>query len=294
MKKTIIMIILILLPLIALHGSDWKILEGLGRSTVIQCNSAPFPHEARSSGYSYDDSLYDFDNHYNDSGITLFVPDNYRTEKKVDLVFYFHGWWNSVENSMKTFKLADQFITANKNAILVMPETAKNAPDSFGGKLEEKEVFSNLVEEVLAFLHQEGVTTSHKPGKIILSGHSGAYRVIASILNRGGLTDNIAEVYLLDALYGQTEKFAHWIEKYPGRFINIITPEGGTLAESQNFIQALDDWQIDVHRIDGDAFDPGRNRSERIIFMFTNLGHNDVVNPFFGLFLKSGMLFDRY
>jgi hypothetical protein len=292
--RILISLAIICLCRIPLGAGEWEIMPEMGRLIIVPCKNAAFPHALRRSGYVYNDSLYTFEEHYNDSGIAIFVPEDYRAEKKVDLVFYFHGWGNSVRSSIAAFDLIGQFLAANKNAILIIPETVRNAPDSFGGKLEEKDVFADLVEEVLAYLHQEGISVSHRPGKIILSGHSGAYRVIAAILNRGGLRENISEVYLFDALYGQTENYAHWIEKYPGRFINIITPEGETLEESRNLLQDLEDWEIEAYQMDGNQFDANAMRKRRIIFLFTSLGHTDVLNPFFGQCIKSSALFDRY
>ena len=81
-------------------------------------------------------------------------------------------------------------------------------------------------------------------GSIVLAGHSGAYRVMAFILNRGGLTANIREVYLFDALYGQTEKFAHWVDRFPGKLVDIYTAEGGTRDQSLDFMDDLGAWDI--------------------------------------------------
>ena len=67
---------------------------------------------------------------------------------------------------------------------------------------------------------------------------------MAFILTRGGLTANIREVYLFDALYGQTEKFAHWIERSPGRLVDIYTAEGGTRGPSLDFMDDLRAWKI--------------------------------------------------
>ncbi len=77
-------------------------------------------------------------------------------------------------------------------------------------------------------------------GNIILARHSGAYRVISFCLMRGGLTNNISDVMLFDALYGQAEKYAHWIDNYKERFINIYTDSGGTKNETENLMADLE------------------------------------------------------
>jgi hypothetical protein len=49
---------------------------------------------------------------------------------KIDLVFWFHGWNNNIDTAIKFYEIEKQFIESKRNAILVMVETAKNAPDS--------------------------------------------------------------------------------------------------------------------------------------------------------------------
>ena len=52
------------------------------------------------------------------------------------------------------------------NAVLVLAEGPKNAPDSFGGKLEETGVFSSLVSDVLSTLKARGVIEkTRSPGR---------------------------------------------------------------------------------------------------------------------------------
>jgi hypothetical protein len=241
-------------------------------------------------GHTYKDSLYSLENHYSDSSVAIFIPQNFQSGDSVDLVFYFHGWWNNIDKSIAEFKLLEQFSNSKKNAIFIFPEGPKDAADSFGGKLEETNVFKKLVHEVLHFLYGENKISSTKPGKIILTGHSGAYRVISFILNRGGLTDLISEVYLFDALYGQLQKYSHWLEKYQRRFINIITTNGGTKYNSEEFLKDLDDWQISHYRHDYNEISLHQLLNDRIIFIFTDLEHNEVIYPYFRLFLQSGQL----
>jgi hypothetical protein len=144
-----------------------------------------------------------------------------------------------VDRTLATFRIAEQLAASGVNAVLVLAEGAKDAPDSFGGKLEEAGVFSRLVADVLGTLKERGVVEKPRPGSIVLAGHSGAYRVISFILLRGGLTDNVREVYLFDALYGELEKFAWWVEHSRGRLVVIHTPGGGTRTRTLDFIDDL-------------------------------------------------------
>ena len=76
-------------------------------------------------------------------------------------------------------------------------------------------------------------------GQIVLSGRSGVIPVMASILDRGGLTDHVREVWLFDALYAKTPSFLAWIDRKQGRFIDIYTEHGGTKGETEKLIATL-------------------------------------------------------
>ena len=83
-----------------------------------------------------------------------------------------------------------------------MPEAAKNAADSYGGKMQQTGMFKALVEDVMNELKSEAIVPRNAgPGHIVLAGHSGGFRVIADILKNGQVPVN--EVFLFDALYGQ-------------------------------------------------------------------------------------------
>ena len=249
----------------------------IGTMILTTSDHAMFPHEKRANGYTYQGKAYPADLHYSDRTVAIFVPKGFRARDATDLVFYFHGWRNDVDATLAQFKLAEQVAASGVNAILVLPEGPKNAPDSFGGKLEETGDFAGLVSDVLAALKARGVIESVKPGAIVLAGHSGAYRVMAFILTRGGLTENVREVYLFDALYGQTEKFAHWIDHSAGKLIDIYTAEGGTRDESLGLMDDLRAWNIPFTAVPESAVTPDLLKKNRLVFIDSPLEHNDVV-----------------
>jgi hypothetical protein len=247
--------------------------------TMIVTTSAftMFPHEKRATGHTYEGKSYPADLHYSDRTVAIFVPKGFRAGDATNLVFYFHGWRNNVDDTFAQYCVAEQLAASGVNAVLVLAEGPRNAPDSFGGKLEEAGVFSSLVSDVLGALKARGVVGSTRPGSIILAGHSGAYRVMAFILTRGGLTTNIREVYLFDALYGQTEKFAHWIDRFPGKLVDIYTAEGGTRGESLDLMDDLRAWNIPFVAVPESAVTQDLLRKNRLIFIDSALEHNDVV-----------------
>jgi hypothetical protein len=113
-----------------------------------------FPDTGRAKGHVYDSVSYNVATHYSDSSVLILVPPNFSPGKKVDLVFWFHGWRNNIDTAIVFYDLGKQFINSKTNAVLVMAETAKNSPDSYGGKLEQPGMFSLLVTDVLNQLKQ--------------------------------------------------------------------------------------------------------------------------------------------
>jgi len=267
----------------------------------FELSNAPFPSAARDSGHVYSNTHYPKENHYNDSTVLVFVPEYLSLKNEVSMVVYFHGWNNNVDTVLTKFKLIEQFHSSGKQAILVMPEGPKNAPDSFGGKLEDTGTFKLLIDEVLKELQMtmndakqmtQPDSAKFTIGNIILSGHSGAYRVIAYILMRGGLTENIKEVFLFDGLYADVEKYSYWLDHYNGRFINIYTPDGGTKRESENMMECLTAWNMPFTLIESDEFSNTQLEGESIIFIRSSLTHNEVISTQdqFKKFLETGSL----
>jgi hypothetical protein len=249
-----------------------------GEIIISELSNAPFPHSKRRSGHNYDNKSYSFEEHYNDNTVIIFIPKGYKPKKKNDFVIHFHGWNNNVDSVLSQFKLIEQFSESGKNAILIVPQGPKNAPDSFGGKLEEENGFHRFMNEIVGLLYQKKILSNPSIGDVILSGHSGGFRVISYILMRGGLTDKIKEVFLFDGLYGQIEKYTYWLDHYTGKFINIYTKNGGTKEESENLMECFNSWKVPYifkHGIDLSEDDLKNNR---IIFIYTDLEHNDVIH----------------
>lgn len=248
-----------------------------GAVCKFEFNNTAFPHPKRSDGRVYKNEHFNAKEHYQDQSTIIFIPKNFVLSDSIDFVFYFHGWGNNIDTSLTRFNLLEQFYKSKKNAILVLSETAKNSKDSYGGHLEEKGVFADLLDEVIDELN-EIYAKELNVGDISLAGHSGAYRIMAYILTHGGVTKNIEAVYLFDALYADVEKYTYWLDNYNGRFINIYTPNGGTVSESENLMKCLEGWEIPFELIEDDNFSSHELKDERIVFIKSKLGHSQVIH----------------
>jgi len=238
-----------------------------------------FPDTGRAKGHTYDHVLYTAAEHYNDSTVLIIAPKSLDAKKKVDLVFWFHGWRNNVDNAAVHYELSKQFLASHRNAVLILAETARDAPDSYGGKLENIGVFKGLVADVLNGLKAKAIIKPGcRVGNVLLAGHSGAYRVIARIIKNGG--EPVDEIMLFDALYAETDIFTAWTKADPGhRFINLYTDHGGTLDETHAMTKLLDDADVSYMQLEEKDIVPAQYRSQRVLFIHSLKQHDDIVNP---------------
>ena len=256
--------------------------------------SAPFPHPLRAHGHEYNGKLYDAAAHYSNDTVAIFIPKGFSPNGRVDFVVHFHGWNNHVEAVLRHYQLIEQLVASRRNAVLVVPQGPCDAPDSFGGKLEDPGGFARFIKEVSDRLRQSPTVAlkSFTVGNVILSGHSGGYQVVSTILDRGGLTSQVKEVWLFDALYAQTPKFLEWSEKSHGRLLNIYTEHGGTKPQTEQMMGMLKERGIPFFMAKEAELTVADLRRNRLIFVYSDLAHDEVVNEHqaFEQFLATSIL----
>jgi hypothetical protein len=292
-----LLLLLALFATAAIPAQPWEAAyANAGTLIVTQFISAPFPHPSRAEGRKYKDEFYPAAKHYSDSTVAVFVPKDFRETGRVDFVVHFHGWRNTVAGTLQQFKLIEQLMASGKNAVLIVPEGPHDAPDSGGGKLEDPDGFKRFMDEALATLKQRGVfQQDFILGDIILSGHSGGYLVMSAIVDRGGLTSRVKEVWLFDALYAQGDKFLAWSRQPGGRLLNIYTDDGGTKVRTQEMMAALKARGTNILTATDLQVTAANLRSNQFVFLHTDMGHNDVLEKrkTFYEFLMTSFLEDR-
>lgn len=269
---------------------EW-IVDDRGQTLIAPFANAPFPHPSRANGHEYDDKLFPAAQHYSDSTVALFIPKGWRDSASVDLLYYFHGWDNEVAQSLQEMALRETLVASGKNVILVFPQGPKKSSDSSCGKLEDPDGIKKLTMEVIERLRADGKTTATAPGRIVLSGHSGAYRVIGKSLKHGGLEDHVAEVYLLDATYGELDNFAAWTQRHPdGKLRSIFTEHLAT--ENVELMAKLDAAGTSFRLgIDGEEANDGLFAAPRV-FLYTTKRDHVACRELLGPWLKASGLDD--
>lgn len=240
---------------------------------------AMFPDTARANGHTYNGKHYDAATHYSDSSILVYIPTHFSPKKITNLIFWFHGWGNNIDSALKQYDVLEQLEASGRNAIFIFPEGPKNAPDSYGGKLEQPAVFQALVKEVEEKLKERRIIATKKAFNIdrysiTLAGHSGAYRVISRILNQSP----VQEVILFDAMYGGNEQYLQWLSVPEHRFIHIYTKDGGTFDNSQLIMRTLTD-SLHMPFFSGDEENVGDAELKKYdkLFIYSSKKHNEVI-----------------
>jgi hypothetical protein len=260
----------------------------------FQSSHTSFPDSGRLKGHTGNHVFYSSADHYNDNHVLIIAPKILKADQKVNLIFWFHGWHNNIDSAAAYYQLTRQLIGSGMNAVLVLPEAAKDAADSYGGKLEKKGVFKSLVGDVLQELkNKKMIGPNCESVHILLGGHSGGGEVISYIVENGGIEIN--EVVLFDALYNGTEKFIVWLKSDTShRFIHLYTDYGyGPKDESQKMTTQLMQEQIPFFETEETVLTPQEIQKNRLLFIHSLSPHNDIIfNPdnFRILFENSPML----
>ena len=268
----------------------------LGRFIITPFATAPFPHASRANGHKYGGVLYSAATNYSDRTVALFIPNGFRATDRVDFVVHFHGWRHTVAMTLTNYLLPEQLAASGRNAILIVPQGPYLSPDSGDGKLEETNGFRRFMAEALATLKQAGVCSNDAVvGDIILSGHSGGYQVISSIVDHGGMSGQVREVWLFDALYAHSDEFLAWAAAAQGRLLDIYTDHGGTKEDSEAMIATLRQQGRSVIATNDVSVTPAELAACHYAFLHSDLAHVEVPTKrkCFELFLETSFLPER-
>jgi hypothetical protein len=178
---------------------------------------------------SYGGKVYWQDETYNDNRVLMHVPEHFDIKKPGVIVVFFHGHGARLERDVRDRQLVPQQISqSGANAVLLAPQLAVDAADSSAGKFWQPgglKRFINESSEHLARLYGDpnaAKTFANMP--VIIVGYSGGFVPTAWSLEVGGLGNRVRGVVLLDAVYGELDKFASWVaNNRSGFFVSAYT-----------------------------------------------------------------------
>jgi hypothetical protein len=210
-----------------------------GKAVLVPFESAPFPYRGIMPGdETHDDApfldakngsrrghttprggIYWEDETYSDRRSLLYIPSGFDRRRKAAIVVFLHGNLATLSRDViARQQVPQQLAASNLNAVLVAPQLAVDALDSSAGGFWQPGAFARYLREAdakLAALAGDGMSAqdfARMP--VILVAYSGGYLPAAWSLEVGEANRRIAGVILLDAIYGETEKFSGWIEDH--------------------------------------------------------------------------------
>lgn len=156
------------------------------------------------------------DTTYSDNRVLLAMPEDFKGHRNPTLIVFLHGNQTTLERDvLERQQVPAQVIAANINAFLVAPQFATDALDSNSGNFAEKKYFTKFIKETAAqaseWQNNKRLNYQLKHAPIIIVSYSGGYLAAANILERGGVSNRVKGVILLDSLYGQEAVFAKWL-----------------------------------------------------------------------------------
>jgi hypothetical protein len=178
---------------------------------------------------SYSGRVYWQDETFNDNRVLMHVPENFDIRKPGVIVVFFHGNGATLERDVRNRQLVPQQISdSGVNAVLLAPQLAVDAADSSAGKFWQPGGLKRFVAESADHLAEmygdprAAAAFANMP--VVIVGYSGGFVPTAWSLEVGGLGNRVRGVFLLDAVYGELDKFASWVEKNrSGFFVSSYT-----------------------------------------------------------------------
>jgi hypothetical protein len=169
------------------------------------------------------------DETYNDKRVLLHLPKGFDPRRPALMVVFFHGHGATLERDViERQQVVAQIARSGLNAVLVAPQFARDAADSSAGKLWKAGAMAKFLDEAarkLTALHGDPATVrvfSRMP--VVFVAYSGGYVPAAYALHGGGITKRVRSVLLLDALYGEIDRFSDWLTSdRSGVFVSAYT-----------------------------------------------------------------------
>jgi len=195
--------------------------------------------------------------------VYVWIPAGYDRET-AGVVVYIHGYHTDVDGAWKHHNLPQQFRKSHQNAMFIVPE----APSS-----NDDRIYWNALGDLKRHVSRGG-NIRLPDGPAIIIGHSGAFRTIAKWVDNRLL----AEVILLDALYGRKEEFKQFIDSGKrAKHHKLIIIATDTVANAKAFARQF--RYAVVRKNIPKSFDgfKKRERSAKLLYLRSQYSHSSIV-----------------
>ncbi len=197
------------------HGDVPASQEGAAKPFLNVEENGRLGHQSPRGGVHWEDETY------NDRHVLVAASPNFDPKAPGVIVVYFHGNNATLARDVVGRQRAPRQVAAARlNAVLVAPQMAVDARDSSAGNFWREGGFAAFLDEAetrIAKLFPNATHADFARMPVVIVAYSGGYLPAAFSLAHGGAGGRIKGVVLLDALYGEPDKFARWIEQERGR-----------------------------------------------------------------------------
>jgi hypothetical protein len=217
------------------------------------------------------------DQTYSDRRVLLYVPPGFDPRRPAVIVVYFHGNQATLERDVQIRQqVPGQLRLSGLNAVLVAPQLAVDALDSSAGHFWDEGFFARFLDEAAAHLAvaQGAPAATFRRLPVVIVAYSGGYLPAAFSIERGGAGDRLRGVILLDALFGEVDRFARWIEANRDHAFFVSAASKATVSENA----ALRD-ELGAAGVSAEATLPARLHGGEVVFLTAppDVTHNDFV-----------------
>jgi hypothetical protein len=180
------------------------------------------------------------DQTYSDRSVLLAAPQSFDPARPGVIIVFFHG--NNATLSRDVVarqQIVRQLADSGLNAVLVAPQLAVDAADSSAGRFWSPGGFAAFLSEAqakLGDLYPNARGAFHRMPVVIVA-YSGGYLPAVYSLAVGGDSRRVRGVVLLDALYGEREKFVSWAEG-PGRNAFFVSAYSTSSREGNDAVRS--------------------------------------------------------
>lgn len=160
--------------------------------------------------------VYWEDTTYSDRRSLLYLPAGFDPQRPLLLVLYFHGQGATLERDVAMRQAVPrQIAESGMNIALVAPQLAFDAADSSAGNFWKPGHFAAYVDEaaerLMRLYGNRSAGRQLNLASVVIVAYSGGYLPAAYALDRGGAGHRIKGLILMDALYGDEDKYAVWL-----------------------------------------------------------------------------------
>ena len=186
---------------------------------------------------------------YSDRRSLLHVGAGYRGSTRSLVVVFFHGNGATLTRDvMARQRVAEQFDASGVDGVLIAPQLAVDAWDSSAGHFWDSRFAPRYLNEAFSHLApMSGLSLAAlRRSRVVLVAYSGGYLPLSCCLSEDGLGRRLAGVVLLDALYGEQERFERWISAHHRRAFFVSAWGNSSLSENVALNLALASRDITV------------------------------------------------